>query len=98
MEKKNCQGCGVEVLWVRMQKSGKWMILDSKPKQMVVVARSPQTGAELGGMVKVYEPHWGTCPKAGEFKRGPLKETAHGGPISTIVNLQFTTKPDGNIS
>jgi hypothetical protein len=72
-EKKKCTGCGADVVWVRMQKSGKWMILDAKAKQMVRLVENEQTRAMGGGrplaeVVKVYESHWVTCPVADKFR------------------------------
>jgi len=71
-EIKKCTGCGADVVWVRMQKSGKWMILDAKAKQMVRLVENDQTRAMGGGplaeVVKVYESHWVTCPVADKFR------------------------------
>lgn len=89
MAEKLCEACKKPVKWVRMQKSGNWMILDAKPKQMVSVEASPQSGNELGVMVKVYEPHWSTCPESEKFrKRPPLKESAPGGNLMDVFEKE----------
>jgi hypothetical protein len=55
--------------------SGKKMPVDSKAENMVFVSERPDmsgpmaTKHEVGEMVKVYRPHWGTCPLAKQFKK-----------------------------
>lgn len=55
--------CGADIIFCKMV-SGKMMPLDAKPEQMVWPDQE-----DIGHMMKVYRPHWGTCPLAGEFKK-----------------------------
>lgn len=74
MNIKKCK-CGADIAFVEMT-SGKKMPIDSKPEQMVWIPETPAedftiANAEkpIGKMVKVYRPHWGTCPLAKKFKK-----------------------------
>ena len=58
-----CRGCGQEIKWIEMA-SGKKMPLDPDPVQMVIV------NVGIGEVRGVYMPHWATCPKAKDFKKG----------------------------
>lgn len=62
MNVKKCK-CGADIAFIEMVSSKK-MPVDAKAEQMVMVAEH-----ELGRMVKVYRPHWGTCPLAKQFKK-----------------------------
>ncbi|KKL57067.1 hypothetical protein LCGC14_2239150 [marine sediment metagenome] len=57
-----CRGCHQEIKWAEMP-TGKKMPLDYKPLIMVQVTEG------IGEMIKVYMPHWATCPKAKDFKK-----------------------------
>ena len=57
-----CRGCGAKVIWVE-SKNLKKMILDAEPVKMIQVKEG------IGEVVDVYKSHWGTCPKAAQFKR-----------------------------
>jgi len=58
-----CKGCGQEIKWVEMA-SGKKMPLDAKPLSAIEVKEN------IGAVVNVYMPHWATCTKANQFKKG----------------------------
>ena len=62
MKDKKCR-CGADIAFVQMA-SGKKMPVDEKAEQMVWI---DQEGS--GHMMKVYRPHWGTCPLAKQFKK-----------------------------
>jgi len=55
--------CGADIAFIEMA-SGKKMPIDAQWENMVWIN---QGGA--GQMVKVYRPHWGTCPLAKQFKK-----------------------------
>ena len=57
-----CRGCGAPVLWVE-SKNLKKMILDLPPVKMIQVKEG------IGEVIDVYKSHWGTCPKAKDFKK-----------------------------
>jgi len=59
-----CKGCGAEIKWILMGKSGAKMPVDAKPLQMI------QVKEEIGEMIPVYTAHFATCPKAKEFRKG----------------------------
>ena len=69
--------CGADIAFIEMT-SGKKMPLDAKAEQMVFVEEKPDYTVAgqaastklVGKMVKVYRPHWGTCPLAKQFKKG----------------------------
>ena len=58
-----CKGCGQQIKWVMMA-SGAKMPLDAKPVKMIQVKEG------IGAVIDVYTPHWATCPKAKNFKKG----------------------------
>ena len=64
--------CGADIAFVTMV-SGKKMPVDAKAEQMVFVPEFSKTDTlftdRQGEMVKVYRPHWGTCPLAKQFKK-----------------------------
>ena len=62
MNKSTCKACSASILWVEMA-SGKKMPLDEKPISMVEVKEG------IGKIVRVYQPHWATCPGADKFRR-----------------------------
>ena len=77
MNIKKCK-CGADIAFITME-SGKKMPVDAKPENMVQLP-DPVDDIELanfrqhytepqGKMVKVYRPHWGTCPLAAGFKK-----------------------------
>jgi hypothetical protein len=76
MNIKKCK-CGADIAFVNMV-SGKKMPVDAKPENMVFIADTPYP-VDLffvegkGEMVKVYRPHWGTCPLAKQFKKKDKK-------------------------
>ncbi len=57
-----CKGCGQIIKWCEMA-SGKKMPLDPKPLLMI------QVKEEVGEMIQVFMPHWGSCEKASDFKK-----------------------------
>jgi len=70
-----CGGCGAEVVWIKTL-SGKSMICDAQQvmadganlglvlvRDNGVIVRNPVAGT-VGR-----EPHWGKCPKAGQFRK-----------------------------
>ena len=59
----NCKGCGAAIIWIKTAK-GKNMPIDAKP----VKAYLPDPVNEYS-FVDVHLPHWGTCPKARDFKK-----------------------------
>jgi len=63
-----CKGCGQEIKWVKTP-AGKNMPLDPKPVKMVEIV-SRLSDADVGIVVDVYMPHWATCSKAEQFKKG----------------------------
>lgn len=74
MNIKKCK-CGADIAFVTMV-SGKKMPVDAKAENMVFVPESTDIvhyGNRQGEMVKVYRPHWGTCPLAKKFKKDKKK-------------------------
>jgi len=59
-----CKGCDQEIKWIIMGRTGAKMPIDVKPVQMI------QVKEDIGEMIPVYIPHWATCPKAKNFKKG----------------------------
>jgi len=57
--------CGATIVFGRMA-SGKSMPLDEKPVRVAVWVVGTTDEVE---MVSAYVPHWGTCPRAKEFKK-----------------------------
>ena len=70
-----CRGCGKEIGWIKMLFTNKNMPVDLKPQQMVMLLDDLPEGTisnfqpDRATMVKVYMPHWATCPKADKFKK-----------------------------
>lgn len=83
MRKSNCRGCGKPILWIRTI-HGKSIPVDPEPVMFwqhlgsrgrvvtnngeVVACKlngDPQTATGIG-----YVPHWATCPKYKDFKKG----------------------------
>ena len=62
-----CKGCGADIKWIKM-KSGKNMPVDEKPVK--VVAEVIHDGFPEWQVISAYNPHWATCEKAKEFKKG----------------------------
>lgn len=58
-----CKGCGKEIVWITMA-SGKAMPCDTKKVTIVT---------EDGNTFSGYIPHWATCPKYKDFKKGDKK-------------------------
>jgi hypothetical protein len=54
-----CKGCGAQMKWIHLL-SGKDMPVDQKPQTFIT---------DEGKVAKGYVPHWGTCPKANQFKK-----------------------------
>ena len=59
-----CKGCGKEIVWITTV-NGKSMPCDAEKTTIVT---------EAGHTVQGYIPHWSTCPKYKEFKKGERKE------------------------
>lgn len=59
-----CRGCGAPIRFIQMKTGGK-MPVESTPFKMVRVNES----IPAGFLVDCYEPHWGNCKRAKEFKR-----------------------------
>lgn len=62
-----CSSCGADIWWVRTEK-GKRMPLDAKPEQRVIVDGDGHD-EPVGRVVKVWTPHWATCPNAEQHRR-----------------------------
>lgn len=54
-----CRGCGVYIEWIKTP-AGKDMPVD--PAEITVIDVEGRT-------LRGYIPHWGTCPKANQFKK-----------------------------
>ncbi len=67
-----CRGCQAPIRFIKMRTGGK-MPVESAAFKMVVLASAFVThggaSAEVGSLVDCYEPHWGNCKRAKEFKR-----------------------------
>lgn len=62
-----CRTCDAEILWVRMEDSGKGHPVNPKPVSMVqVTERGERTS---GRVISVYESHFATCPQADEHRK-----------------------------
>lgn len=77
-----CQGCGAEIIWMRTG-AGKYIPCNPglklyrenkhgherivSPNGEVIACELTDTSAEATGVGLL--PHWGTCPKAGNFRR-----------------------------
>lgn len=79
-----CKGCGISIDWIRM-KTGKAMPVDPEPVMVIegegrevfatdegtTVTGRRATPEEENGMLPVgFVPHWATCRRAGDFRRG----------------------------
>jgi len=63
--------CGADIAFIEMV-SGKKMPVDAKAEQMVWIPELKDAivfSDRKGEMVKVYRPHWATCPLAKDFKK-----------------------------
>lgn len=67
--------CGQEIRWIKMV-SGKSMPVDEKKQKMILLGSDLPEGTisnfqpDRGHVITVYMPHWATCRKAKDFKRG----------------------------
>jgi hypothetical protein len=59
----NCKGCGAPIMWI-VTRDGKKMPLDAKPRIFYHI-----DSEGIPRQMKGHEPHWGTCPKAKQFKK-----------------------------
>ncbi len=67
-----CQGCGVDVVWMRTKRR-KWIMAN-----VMVVDNSDLRGPNAGEDRFKYgehQSHFATCPEAGSFRRGSDDET-----------------------
>ena len=71
-----CKGCGEDIGWI-MTKAGTWMPVEAESMTILGEASRGTTIVTESGEVlrhpnvgeEGYEPHWGHCKKASEFKR-----------------------------
>ena len=82
-----CKGCGAEIIWIRTL-AGKSIPCDPvqvpywekpKGKGKVVTPNGEVLSCKFEGEPNKatgfgYVPHWGTCPRAGEFRKGAKEE------------------------
>jgi len=59
-----CKGCGAEIKWIETQ-AGARMCLDAKSEKRYVYL--PHNDKWF--LFDSFMPHWGTCPKAKQFKK-----------------------------
>ena len=64
-----CKGCGANIHWVKME-SGAAMPVDPLPLKMVILEAQAEGKSPRGKLVEARVPHWATCPKRKEFKKG----------------------------
>ena len=83
MRTAKCRGCGAEIVWIPTL-GGKSMPCDAEPVYYKMQAKGPEKIVTPNGVViscvrtnnpneatgAGYVPHWATCPRAGDFKRG----------------------------
>lgn len=82
-----CKACGASIVWIRMAGDGKWMPCneglvpykqDEDGEDWVVTDRGELIRCTFEfeclptGMARI--PHWATCPRAKEFKKGDRKK------------------------
>ncbi len=65
-EPGTCRGCGARIGWLKTV-AGRPMCVNLT--KQTIVANTPEGAKIING----YEPHWATCPNAGDFKR-PRKD------------------------
>ena len=63
---KQCRACEADIVWMKTKK-GKWMCVNVVPTKAEF--RGPSAG-ENKYKYGEHEPHWATCPCAGEFRSG----------------------------
>ena len=63
-----CKGCGAEIIWRKMI-SGKVMPVDAEGVTVVIEHYDDLTENRWFTTIG-YVPHWSTCPKADNFKKG----------------------------
>ena len=59
-----CKGCGADILWIKTKKN-KSTPVDAQEITIYV------TGTQ--SVVRGHQPHWATCPKADNFRKGGKK-------------------------
>ena len=79
-----CRGCGARIEWIRT-KAGKMMPVDPDPVMVIegegrevfvtdegdsITGRRAGTGEENMELPVGFVPHWATCRRAGDFRRG----------------------------
>lgn len=79
-----CRGCGARIEWIKM-KTGKMMPADTEPVMVIegegrevfvtdegetITGRRALPEEENKGMLVGFVPHWATCRRAGDFRRG----------------------------
>jgi len=62
----SCKSCGAEIKFIKMA-SGKTMPVDVKELSMVQAEEGSLW--DNGKIVKVFQPHWATCPTADEHRK-----------------------------
>jgi len=62
---KQCRACDADIVWLKT-KRGKWMCVNVVPTKSEF--RGPTAG-ETKYTHDEHEPHWATCPCAGEFRK-----------------------------
>ena len=65
MAVKICNGpnCDAEIKLIKMT-TGEWMPVEAESKKGIILV-----SGVLGKIVDVYEPHWGNCSDAKNFRR-----------------------------
>jgi hypothetical protein len=73
-----CRGCGAPIRWAATA-AGRRLPLDPEPAADGTVVLGPTGTAhvlpargrgDVPPEVERYRPHWATCPRAGDFRRG----------------------------
>ena len=77
MTGSKCSGCGAPIRWAETE-AGRKMPLDERPEKRAVSEPAPD-GRQVVRIVDTWTPHWGTCPVADTFKRGPAAAGSLGG-------------------
>lgn len=84
-----CRSCGAEIIW-KHTKAGNAMPLDAKPVSMAAMLEDGDTV----DLVRVYMPHWATCPYADSHRRQTTTHTIRpdNKPENHFKTPKFTTR------
>lgn len=72
MKTSECKSCGAEIIWVRMDESGKAMPIDAIPEKRVVLLDrtfGAQDPTPVAKMETTYISHFATCPNADKHRK-----------------------------